>query len=469
MHALPLLVALAACSAPSAEPPAVTLSPASGPSSGGYTVEVAWDGATPTDVTLGGVVAWVVEERDDAFTIEVQGAPGPGPAALRFTADGEQVEVADAFSYAPPLDPAFDRMIGFGASIGAGVQSGGITATMAKQSSIAVLAGLAGAYLGLPQVAEGFFPPLSPDTVGQGCDLPSYDEHATDAFLDAIEAMRDDDGDIDWARGRRDAAVEVRNLGIPGAGLAEQAWGPSGGDVGGLFFAHLFHEPRGELTDPLERAQLEHAVDLAPTLVVGVDLLGNDIVDALLDAGGVAPELMQPLDDTRPALREIVAGLAGTGAWVFLADLPRPSALPLATDAAARSRAAGVSEDEIAAMLDEVDAQAAAYSAALAEEAANYENVVVVPLTATVETLTEDGVEVDGTVLTTRALGGLVGLDGIHFTATGNAVLANVLADTIDATLGTSLPRADLGAVLAVDPASPAALAAAGLDPGACP
>lgn len=469
MRSPPLALLLVVGCAARDEGPAAVLVPASGPSSGGYAVDVAWTGPTPTDVTLGGVAAWVVAEHDGGFTIEVQGAPEPGPATLRVVAGGETIEVADAFTYDPPVHPAFDRMVGFGASIGAGVQSAGLTATMSRQSSLARLAELSGAYFGLPQMAEGFFPPLGPADVGRGCDLPSYDDHVTDAFLDAIEAMRGDDGEVDWTLGRRDPRVEVRNLGIPGAALQEQAYGAAGNDVGGLFFAHLFHETEGALSDPLEKSQLEHAVDRAPTLVVGVDILGNDLVDALLDEDGLDPSLMRPIEETRPALRDVLAGLAGTGAWVFLADLPRPSMMPLATDAAARSRADGVPEEDIAAMLAEIDAAAATYNTALVEEAAAYDNVVIVPMAAAAETLAADGLDVGGTVLTTRALGGLLGLDGIHFTATGNAVLANLLADTIDATLGTSLPRVDVAAVLAEDPASPAALTAAGLDPSACP
>lgn len=465
--ALLALLSLPACTGNA--PPTATLSPASGSSAGGYTVEVTWDGPLPDRVTLGGVRAFVVGEHDGGFTIEVQGAPTPGPADLVLTVDGAPVTAAGAFTYAAPLDPVFDRMIGFGASIGAGVQSGGLTAATAKQSSLARLAGLAGAYFGLPQVADPYLPPLSPSEVGEGCDLPSYDDHSTDAFLDLMEAMQTGSGELDWSVGRRDVDVPLRNLAIPGAGLEEQANGPAGSDIGGFFFAHLLHEPEGALTDPLTYTQLELAVAAEPTLVIGVDLLGNDVIDALLEPDGLAPEQVRPLEATRPSLAAIVDGLAGTGAWVFLADLPRPSILPLAWDAANRSRELGASEDEIAAMLAEIDAAAAAYNAALAEEAAGYDNVVLVPLSAATESLAAAGYTVDGTTVTTAPLGGLVGLDGVHFTATGNALLANVLAETIDETLGTSLPRVDVAAVLAEDPTSPAALAAAGVDLSECP
>ncbi len=464
MHTLLLsLTTLTACEAPGERTDVVLY-----PASGGYTVEVEWEGAAPGAVTLGGVTAFVQDTHSSGFTLEVQGAPAPGPVALVFDADGERIEVPDAFTYEPPIDPVFDRMVGFGASIGAGFQSGGLTATMAQQSSVAVLARLAGAYLGLPQVADGLFLPLGTDTVGPGCDLPGYDDHVTESFLGAIELMNED-GAVDWARGRRDPAIEVRNFGIPGAGLEEQAYGPRSSDVGGLFFGHLFLEPEGALTAPLARSELDHTLAAEPTIVVGVDILGNDVLDAILGEDGLDLSLIRPLEQTQPALDSVVDGLASIDGWVFLADLPRPSVLPVAAEAARSSRAAGVPEEEITAMLAEIDAAALAYNETMREAAARHDNVVIVPLAAAAEELAADGVAIDGTLVTTRPLGGLVSLDGVHFTATGNAVLANIVADSIDATLGTSLPRADLAAVLAADPASPEALAAAGLDSTACP
>lgn len=462
-----MLLHLLACHSQTGPEP--FLSPDHGPQSGGYTVDVPWGGGGAlADVTLGGVTAWVVETRTDGFTVLVQGAPDPGPADLRFTADGVEVTTAGAFTYDEPVHPAFARMVGYGASIGAGVQSGGLTATMAHQSSLRLLAEAGGAFFALPEIVEGLFPPLPTTAVGPGCDLPGYDDHVTDSFFDALAAMRDEEGDVDWALGRKDADVEVRNLAIPGAGLSEQAWGPAASDVGGLFFAHLLHEPEGDLDDPPARSQLQHAIGLEPTMVVGVDLLGNDLLDALLTDGALDTSLVRPAEELRPALREILAGLAGTGAVVFLADMPRPTALPLARDAAQRSLAEGWSQAEVDAALAEIDAAAVTYTGMLVEEAAAYDNVVIVPLAAEVEALAAEGLEVDGQRLTTAPLGGLVGLDGIHFSATGNAVLANVLADAVDAELGTDLPRIDLAAVLAVDPASPAALEAAGVDRADC-
>ncbi|MCZ6796275.1 MAG: hypothetical protein O7J95_21905, partial [Planctomycetota bacterium] len=55
------------------------------------------------------------------------------------------------------------------------------------------------------------------------------------------------------------------------------------------------------------------------------------------------------------------------------------------------------------------------------------------------------------TRLTTEYLGGLFGLDGIHLTNTGHAIVAQAFVDAINEQCGTSLVGPDLSAVLAGD------------------
>jgi len=50
---------------------------------------------------------------------------------------------------------------------------------------------------------------------------------------------------------------------------------------------------------------------------------------------------------------------------------------------------------------------------------------------------------------------GLFGLDGIHPTNTGYAVIANEFLKVINSTYGTNFPLADLNAVFAADPLAP--------------
>jgi len=66
---------------------------------------------------------------------------------------------------------------------------------------------------------------------------------------------------------------------------------------------------------------------------------------------------------------------------------------------------------------------------------------------------TDTGIEIGGVVYTTGFItGGLVGLDGIHRTDLGYAVLANAFIEAINAAYGSAIPLADLHSF--VDPSN---------------
>jgi hypothetical protein len=54
--------------------------------------------------------------------------------------------------------------------------------------------------------------------------------------------------------------------------------------------------------------------------------------------------------------------------------------------------------------------------------------------------------------VTTRYLGGVFSLDGIHPTRTGDAILANVFIQAIDATFGETISQVNVARVAARDP-----------------
>ncbi|MFZ5478296.1 MAG: hypothetical protein ACOZNI_16130 [Myxococcota bacterium] len=102
----------------------VAVTPDHGPSSGYYrvAVDVAAAGIAPEDVaavTVGGIAAYDLAAEDGLLAMTVQGAPSPGPAAI--VVDGTPVV---AFTYDPPIDAVFDRMVATGASLTQGIQSG---------------------------------------------------------------------------------------------------------------------------------------------------------------------------------------------------------------------------------------------------------------------------------------------------------------------------------------------------------
>jgi hypothetical protein len=67
--------------------------------------------------------------------------------------------------------------------------------------------------------------------------------------------------------------------------------------------------------------------------------------------------------------------------------------------------------------------------------------------------LRQRGVDGDGTAdLTTGYLGGVLSLDSIHPTRTGNGLIANAFIDSIDQRFGGTLPDVDIARVARRDP-----------------
>jgi hypothetical protein len=148
--------------------------------------------------------------------------------------------------------------------------------------------------------------------------------------------------------------------------------------------------------------------------------------------------------------------------------MPQPSLLPLTLEKRARMIAEGGTADEADAAIAEVDALAVEFNRILAEEAATRSTVHVVDVAGRVEELAADGLTAGGQHLSTDKFGGLLGFDGVHFTDTGYAMLANLFLTNINDQLGTNVPPIDLDPIVASDAGSPSAIAAAGLDVSTC-
>jgi len=123
-----------------------------------------------------------------------------------------------------------------------------------------------------------------------------------------------------------------------------------------------------------------------------------------------------------------------------------------------------VTAQEADAALAEMDQRAADLNAALELAAAGEDRVHVVDMEAVVTQLRTSGLMVGDTTLDMWPFGGLVSLDGVHFTDMGDAMVANAFIDAVNTTLGTAVPQAELAALLDQDPGAPAVMAAAGLD-----
>jgi lysophospholipase L1-like esterase len=108
----------------------------------------------------------------------------------------------------------------------------------------------------------------------------------------------------------------------------------------------------------------------------------------------------------------------------------------------------------------EVRATVGAYNAAIAAAIAQTEATSGVPIAAVdvfslFESIGTNGVDLDGdgnTDLTTKYLGGIFSLDGVHPTRTANAMIANAFIAAVDARLGEGVTPVDVARVARRDP-----------------
>ncbi len=477
----PVLLLLLPTLAPACAPPPAELvvEPSSGPSTGYHRIALespaGEDLAAATSVTLAGVRGLALQPDGERLTFLSQGCPEPGDVEVVVTLP--EVTLRAPYVCDPPLDPRFDRVLAFGASFTQGVQDGVPTYHGALHNPALQVARQLGAYFPVPALAEGLLPTIEIEDLGPppDCIAPDPEAHASaEAAAILGTLLNPDTGEIDFALGRADPELEPHDVAVGGTDIEDMLEGTD--DFGLRFMSHLVYDPWSSVADPVP-PQIEIVEALQPTLVISTDTYGNDVISAILGDDGIDPGDITDADRLLPAIDELVARLEATGAHSFLANVPRPSLLPampdrrrytigLLTDDGADPADA---EAEVDALIAETDAIAEQTNAHLAAAAAATDNVHVVDLYAEFDRLVADGgVVAGGQQLTARRFGGVVTLDGLHFSDTGYALLANLVLDAIDAELGTDVGRVDLDDVIANDRRSPDALLAAGWDASLC-
>lgn len=421
----------------------------------------------PWTVRVGGVAAYAVRrEGDDVVRFVVQGHPVPGLHEVEVTGRGAR-HVAGQLEYEAPRHPAFARVVAFGASLTMGTQDATIHARTQRSGPATQVARQAGAYLGLPLLHEGFLPALTPDDFDLSTCEERDDLFATlgrRALEELLPKLKDREGNIVIRRMRVDPSLEVTNVAIGGSRVTEVVGHPPG--LFAQVLEHLVWNPNVDtagLVSPPPETQLDRVVALAPTLVVSTDLIGNDYNNVDLSVAGVPSlEAVTREADFTAALRTVLGRLDATGAHVFLATGPDATLLPRYDAKVAALRAQGFSDAEARGWRDELRARIGRFNAILLAEAAQHPRVRVVDLAAKVQEVFERGLDVGGTHLGPAPFGGLLSLDGMHFSDTGYAVLANAFLEAMNEELGAALPLVDVKAVHAADPYAVAALRAAG-------
>ena len=162
--------------------PAITsVEPASGSSTGLYEVTIHGQNFAQkgNEVRIGGVSAIRVDWVDRTLLKAlIQGSPTPGPADVqlcnRIYSNG--ATLTGGFTFDPPVDPLFDRMLGLGASLSTGIQSNSLSYFTQTVGPIVQIAKQTGAYMGMPlMIFEGVPGTTMPQDVYIGHDEEVWD------------------------------------------------------------------------------------------------------------------------------------------------------------------------------------------------------------------------------------------------------------------------------------------------------
>lgn len=468
-----------AAATPDADPAAdaavarAQLTPSSGSMAGYFDVTLDLealdiDPSTVTAVHVGGVAAYALEPRATTLAFTVQGAPEPGPAAVEVLIGETRRDLGPLFTYDPPLDPRLTRVAAIGASLGQGVQRGVPSVHGTLMSPPAQIARHLGSHMPLPVPVPGFLTQITVDDVGPPpeCETPDVADFIVEQASRALPRLVDPETRaLSAGQARASAETLPYNVSTGNSRVADVLLGPTS-DLPARILSHLVYEPETDPLGPVVRSQLDVLDEIEPDVIVSVDLYGNDLINGIVNADELDPDANSPLDQLHLDLAATLERLAGMRAEVFIGDLPRPSVLARAAFRLARAEARGERE-QAEERLARIDADVEATNAELWRLAALHPNIHVVGLADRLAAL-DDGLLLAETEFDVRRFGGLVGLDGLHFTDTGYALVAEAVVDTIAATLDIDIPPMDIDAVAAADPENPSRLREAGIEPLDC-
>ncbi len=399
-----------------------------------------------------------------------QGAPGE-KASIDIERDGRVYRLVDVLELTPLPHPAFERMVGIGASFGQGVMSLGFDQDMQVYAPSAQIARQAGNYYPLPLTKRGFVPHMRAEEFDENCRLDGYTDELIYRIDEALAGFLMEDGRLSPRGLRIDPDIAVQNISVGGSKLESVI---KGGAKSGMpvltFLEHLVYDGdvdwEGMLREPEIGSQLDYAVAFQPTMVITVDIAGNDVLPAL-GGGGFHADRM-PDDEYFYSLYGELFERLGPEVWVFIADLPDITLIPDVVERRRKLIAEGRPVEEVDAELDEVRARLKEINAILKEVAAPYPRAVIVPFSDRLDEMAEEGLTIGGVEFTVDNFGGFISLDTLHLTRVGYAVLANVFIEKINQELGTKITPIDLEPVAKVEPETPDKLAKYGLTPENC-
>ncbi len=392
----------------------------------------------------------------------------------------------NAAPVAPPAQPAppvpagvnpFSRVVVMGDSLAAGFQNGSLLDRQQKGGWAALLAGQAGFALTLPLIAAP--------------GIPNVIELVQASFPPDVQQAAGS------SAGRENPGAAVNDLAVPGHKLYDllntaPVAQPATSDQ---IITNLVLGVPGRLTG----TQLQQALGQQPTTVYV--WIGSD--DALAADTHGDPAAMTPAATFSGEFAQMMAALKNnTSAHLFVANLPDVTVVPYLTTAtellAYAQQLTGVSAEILGPLLGistgdlitpnglvavEANLQAIArlqlptalptedvltpaevatvqamvdsYNAAIAQAVAANGGTLV-DVHSYINGLARNGITINGYAASDLYLGGLFGLDGIHPSNTGYALLANLFIASTNTALGgllpSPVPAVDVSAVAAADP-----------------
>ncbi len=374
----------------------------------------------------------------------------------------------------PAASNPFATTVFLGDSLTAGYQNGSLLDTQQPNGYASLIAQQAGFAITLPLIA----PPGAPAVL----------ELTSTGFPPGIQA------ESGTTTGRDNGSAQPTDLAVPGHKLhdllndAPTATPTSDEDI---ITDLVLGFPLGNTN-----TQIQEAVSLKPTTVFL--WIGND--DALQADESGDPTSMTAVSSFTSDFTQLMTTLQGTKANLFVANIPDVTAIPYLTPAATviadlatatgQSAAAigvglGINTGDFvnATGLSDIESQLPAISQGGAPTALpgnavltaaevatvqatinSYNQVIQQQASAAGATLVDmhsyfatlsAGVSINGVNATESFLGGLFGLDGIHPTNTGYALLANQFLAATNAKLSLSTATVNVSAVAAKDPYFP--------------
>ncbi len=457
-----ILFGMLACADNTTEP-SIVLSPAEGSMAGYFTVTlhvsqpmqaIGVSFEEVREVFLGDVQGIALNvQSPDVLQFVNQGHPTSGPVDLELrTIAGDTSILEDVFRFNPPHVAELVSIGAIGASLTQGIQRGVPTDHSVRNGPAALLARQLGVYFPVPLLIPNAFQEMGVDDMGPEpyCDPPALDTFQQDQAIGLIELMTTDTGRFDYALGRLTPSVSTQNFAVGGTRVRELIEGPPPGDLALNFLAHLVYQPTGTITDPVSLSQGQKLEALSPKLVVCFDCLGNDLIEGMINADPFDLSERTSDEDLAQAIEDLVNRLASLDAQVLLANLPKPNVLPFFQTKRLRLEETGM-QANASEYLAELEAASVLANEALERSAARHDNVHVVDIAALADGWLSDGITVGTESLAIAPFGGLVGLDGLHFTDVGYGLLANAFIEQINALLNTDVALIDIESLRSTD------------------